>query len=207
MDRYPPKGPEATVRGPPPPRPGAAAASSVVGERHLPASPAPARSTPPVGAPPAPPSPTPPAAPGTAGPAPAPSAGAGRGTATGVSAAGSPASPRAAAPPSALITLERPFDPDEFSRHLGENAVRMTVPRDSLTEVLTRISQFMSFGIYVYAFSVRPAAGEMLNGFEIELERVDYTPGIGWRPFQDRGRADSPFGPAGRGGGSAAPEG
>ncbi|MHB8352516.1 MAG: hypothetical protein ACYDFT_07530, partial [Thermoplasmata archaeon] len=62
---------------------------------------------------------------------------------------------------------------------------------------LTRISQFMSFGIYVYAFSVRPAAGEMLTGFEVELERVDYAPGTGWKPFRDRGRADSPFGPGG----------
>ena len=63
-------------------------------------------------------------------------------------------------PPSAgavpLISLERPFDIDEFSQMLGETTIQVEVPREDLAEALRRISDFMGFGIYVYSFRVRP---------------------------------------------------
>lgn len=104
----------------------------------------------------------------------------------------------AAEPPRGLITLDRPFDADEFSRRLGESSIRVTVPRENLAEVLHRVTDFMGFGIYVYEIRVRPAPQEMLKAFEVELERVDYSPAErSWQKFQDRGRASNPFGPGG----------
>jgi len=91
-------------------------------------------------------------------------------------------------PPEGLIRLERPFDPDDVSRMLGETSIRLTVPPDALPEVLRRVTEFMGFGIYVYAISVRPAPSEMLRGFVVELQRVDFDPESGdWRPFVERG--------------------
>ena len=100
--------------------------------------------------------------------------------------------------PRPLIGLERPFDLDEFSQLLGQNQIRVTVPRDSLVEVLRRVCEFMGFGIYVYSIRVRPAPEELLKSFVVELQRVDFsTASKDWDPFRDRGRADSPFGPSG----------
>ena len=99
-------------------------------------------------------------------------------------------------PPNDLITLERPFDLDEFGRMLGEPSLRVTVPREDLPEVLRRVTDFMGFGIYVYAIRVRPAPEEALTKFLVELERVDYSPHRhDWVTFEETGRADSPFGP------------
>ncbi len=148
LDKYPPKDPSLTVRGPPPPR---------------------AAATPPLAA-----------------PTPAPSA-------------GTPAP--GGAPPAApipLISLERPFDLDDFSSLLGETSVRVTVPRDDLAEVLRRVSEFMGFGIYVYAITIRPTPGDLLKSFVVELQRVDYDPDQrAWKPFVEKGTSDSPFGPSG----------
>jgi hypothetical protein len=95
-----------------------------------------------------------------------------------------------------LLSLERPFDVDEFAQQLGENLIRVRVPREHLGEVLTRVANFMGFGIYVYRFTVRPASSGVLKEFEVELERVDFsTTGGEWVPFQDKGQSDSPFGP------------
>jgi hypothetical protein len=100
--------------------------------------------------------------------------------------------------PIPLISLERPFDIDEFSQMLGETTIRVEVPREDLAEALRRISDFMGFGIYVYSFRVRPAADELLKRFVVELERVDYSAEKGdWAPFQEKGRSESPFGPSG----------
>ena len=122
------------------------------------------------------------AAPSTAGAAPAPAA-------TPAAAAGQP-----------LITLDRPFDVDDFSTLLGETSIRVTVPRESLAEVLHRVMEFMGFGIYVYSISVRPAPTELLKGFVLELQRVDYSAEKGaWVPFVEKGTTDSPFGPSGHG--------
>jgi hypothetical protein len=132
--------------------------------------------TPPSGARPSPPSstPAPSAAPATTAP-PAPSAA-----------------------PKMLISLERPFDIDEFSQLLGETVVRTEVPREDLAEALRRVSDFMGFGIYVYSVRVKPAKDETLMRFVIELQRVDYDPNVGdWVPFEETGRSDSPFGPTG----------
>ncbi|HXW66508.1 MAG TPA: hypothetical protein VEL82_01285 [Thermoplasmata archaeon] len=97
-----------------------------------------------------------------------------------------------------LISLERPFDVDEFSTLLGETSVRVTVPREDLAEVLRRVSEFMGFGIYVYAVSVRPVAGDLLKSFVVELQRVDYSAAKeAWVPFVEKGASDSPFGPSG----------
>ena len=94
--------------------------------------------------------------------------------------------------PEGLIRLDRPFDVDEFSSLLGETAIRVTVPPDSLAEVLRRVTEFMGFGIYVYAISVRPAPAELLKGFVVELQRVDYDPAVrSWKPFVERGAAPS----------------
>jgi hypothetical protein len=100
--------------------------------------------------------------------------------------------------PKPLISLEKPFDVDDFSQLLGQTQIQVTVPRDSLAEVLRRACDFMGFGIYVYTIRVRPGPEELLKSFIVELQRVDYsTPAHDWTPFQDRGRADSPFGPTG----------
>jgi hypothetical protein len=102
------------------------------------------------------------------------------------------------ASPEPLITLDRPFDVDEFSTLLGQTSIRVTVPRDSLTELLRRVTDFMSFGIYVYAVTVRPAPAELLKSFVVELQRVDYSVEKGaWVPFVEKGNVDSPFGPTG----------
>jgi len=114
--------------------------------------------------------------------------------------ASSPARPTATAASSSdpLITLDRPFDLDEFSSLLGATSIRVTVPREDLTELLRRVLDFMGFGIYVYAVSVRPASSELLKGFVVELERVDYSAEKGtWVPFVEKGTVDSPFGPTG----------
>ncbi len=141
LDRYPPKDPVLSVRGPPPAR--------------SPARPPPAAATP--TAPSVPP-----------------------------------------VPPVPLIALERPFDPDEFSTLLGETSIRVTVPREELAEVLRRASEFMGFGIYVYAITVRPTPGDLLKSFVVELQRVDYSAQKGtWVPFVEQGASDSPFGPSG----------
>jgi hypothetical protein len=100
--------------------------------------------------------------------------------------------------PVSLIALEPPFDVDSFAQLLGSNSIRVEVPREDLPEVLRRIVDFMGFGIYVYSFSVRPAAEESLKKFVVELRRVDFSAGDGdWKPFEDKGVADSPFGPRG----------
>lgn len=104
----------------------------------------------------------------------------------------------APAAPVPLISLERPFDVDEFSSLLGETSVRVTVPREDLAEVLRRVSEFMGFGIYVYAVTVRPTPGDLLKSFVLELQRVDYDPEKrAWTPFVEKGASDSPFGPSG----------
>ncbi|HTW39660.1 MAG TPA: hypothetical protein VMF04_02220 [Thermoplasmata archaeon] len=141
LDKYPPKDPALSVKGPPP---------------RVTTTPSPAASPPP-----------------TAG-------------------AASPAAPIP------LISLERPFDVDEFSALLGETSVRVTVPRESLAEVLRRVSEFMGFGIYVYSVSIRPTPGDLLKSFVVELQRVDYDPEKhAWTPFVEKGTSDSPFGPSG----------
>jgi hypothetical protein len=153
LDKYPPKDPSLSIRGPPtPPAPVPAAAAR-------PPSPAPSGA-----------GPSPAAAPADAG------------------------APR----PLGLISLERPFDPDEFAELLGQTAIRVEVPREHLPEVLRRVSEFMGFGIYVYTIRVSPGPGEMLKGFVVELDRVDFSPEKGgWIPFEEKGRSDSPFGPTG----------
>jgi len=110
----------------------------------------------------------------------------------------STASPTPASTAQPLITLDRPFDVDEFSTLLGETSIRVTVPREALGEVLHRVLEFMGFGIYVYSISVRPAAAELLKSFVVELQRVDYSAAKGaWAPFVEKGTTDSPFGPSG----------
>jgi hypothetical protein len=97
-----------------------------------------------------------------------------------------------------LITLERPFDVDEFSSLLGETSVRVTVPLEHLAEVLRRVTDFMGFGIYVYSISIRPAASELLKSFVVDLHRVDYAAAQKeWVAFVEQGTSDSPFGPSG----------
>ncbi len=122
---------------------------------------------------------------------------------TGAATPASSSAPSAPAPsPGAvsqpLITLDRPFNVDEFAQLLGETSIRVTVPRESLSEVLHRVMEFMGFGIYVYAISVRPAPAELLKSFVVELQRVDYSAEKGaWVPFVEKGTVDSPFGPSG----------
>jgi hypothetical protein len=143
LERYPPKDPSLSVRGPPP-----AAATTMTAT---------------------PPPPTPEPAPGGA-----PSA------------------------PGSLISLEAPFDVDEFSTLLGETSIRVTVPREDLAEVLRRVTEFTGFGIYVYAISVRPAPSETLKSYLVELQRVDYSAEKHtWVPFEEKGTSSSPFGPSG----------
>jgi hypothetical protein len=108
---------------------------------------------------------------------------------------GASAEPSAPVP---LIALERPFDLDEFSSLLGETSIRLTVPREDLAEVLRRASEFMGFGIYVYAITIRPTPGDLLKSFVVELQRVDYSGEKGaWVPFVEKGASTSPFGPSG----------
>ncbi len=81
---------------------------------------------------------------------------------------------------------------------LGETTIRVTVPRDSLVEVLRRVTEFMGFGIYVYSLAVRPAPSDLLKEFVVELQRVDFDRAKqSWLPFVEKGTADSPFGPGG----------
>ncbi len=73
---------------------------------------------------------------------------------------------------------------------LGETAIRVTVPRDDLPEVLRRVTDFMGFGIYVYSITVRPAPSDLLKSFVVELQRVDYSADAGrWVPFVEKGTA------------------
>lgn len=110
--------------------------------------------------------------------------------------ASTPATEPTNLPPPSLISLERPFDVDDFSQSLGENSIRVTVPREDLAEVLRRITDFMGFGIYVYRFTVRPAPSDLLKQFIVELERVDFSPtDKDWVRFEEKGRSESPFGP------------
>jgi len=117
-----------------------------------------------------------------------------------VSPASAPPSPPATAAPAplsmGLIALEPAFDVDEFARGLGENQIRVVVPREDLPEVLRRITDFMGFGIYVYSFRVHPADEETLKKFVVELQRVDFSPTAHrWTEFEEKGRSESPFGP------------
>ena len=111
----------------------------------------------------------------------------------------SPSPPSLPIPPGTtvpLISLERPFDVDEFSQLLGETTIEVLVPREDLGEVLRRISDFMGFGIYVYRFSVRPEPTDQLKRFVVQLQRVDYAPERReWVEFTEKGRSESPFGP------------
>jgi hypothetical protein len=109
-----------------------------------------------------------------------------------------PAPTPSGTPPKGLISLERPFDLDEFSQMLGETSIRIEVPREDLAEALRRISDFMGFGIYVYRFRVEPVAEALLKRFVVELERIDFSPErSAWIRFEEKGRSDSPFGPSG----------
>jgi len=93
-----------------------------------------------------------------------------------------------AAAPVPLITLDRGFDLDEFSSLLGQTSIRVTVPTSDLLAVLQRVAEFMGFGIYVYAISVRPAPAELLKEVVLELQRVDYSAEKGaWVPFTEKG--------------------
>ena len=108
-------------------------------------------------------------------------------------------SPTPAPPPTGLISLDRPFDVDDFSQSLGETQVRVVVPREDLPEVLRRVMDFMGFGIYVYSIRVSPEDSDTLRRFVVELQRVDYSAARRtWVAFEEKGRADSPFGPGGR---------
>ena len=99
-----------------------------------------------------------------------------------------PSRPATAPVPTPLITLDRAFDVDEFAAMLGETWIGVTVPRVALSDVLRRVTEFMGFGIYVYALTVRPAPSELLKAFVVELQRVDYSSDKGaWDPFVDRG--------------------
>ncbi len=105
-----------------------------------------------------------------------------------------PSSEPAGPPPVPLITLDRGFDLDEFASLLGETSIRVTVPRADLPEVLRRVTDFMGFGIYVYAISVRPSSAELLKSFVVELQRVDYSAEKGaWLPFVEKGVGSSPY--------------
>ena len=108
--------------------------------------------------------------------------------------AGTPLTP----PSQPLITLDRAFDVDEFSALLGETSIRVTVPREAVLEVLHRVTEFMGFGIYVYSVTIRPAPGELLKNFVVELQRIDYSAEKeAWVPFVEKGSVGSPSGPGG----------
>jgi hypothetical protein len=97
-----------------------------------------------------------------------------------------------------LIRLDAPFNLDDFASMLGENSIRVTVPREDLAEVLKRVTDFMGFGIYVYSISVKPSPTDQLKGFVVELQRVDFSAEKGaWVAFEEKGTSDSPFGPTG----------
>lgn len=82
---------------------------------------------------------------------------------------------------------------DDFAALLGETSIRVTVPREALPEVLRRVTEFMGFGIYVYSVTVRPAPSELLKGFVVELQRVDYSSEKGaWVPFVEKGPGPAP---------------
>jgi hypothetical protein len=99
-----------------------------------------------------------------------------------------------------LLKLEKPFDVDEFSQLLGETKVSVTVPKDQLAEVLRRVTDFMNFGIYVYAVVVIPSPAATLDKYMVQLDRIDFDARRGvWVPFQEKGVSSSPFGPDGRG--------
>ncbi len=105
----------------------------------------------------------------------------------------SPGPPSPLSPPTSLIRLDRPFDVDEFSHMLGETTVKVRVPREDLPEVLRRVTDFMGFGVYVYAITVRPSSSASLKEFDVELERVDFVPERNrWEPFVERGSVSSP---------------
>jgi len=107
---------------------------------------------------------------------------------------GAPAAPLE--PVKGLITLDRPFDIEAFSQQLGEPVIQLSVPRENLAELLTRVVEFMGFGIYVYTIAIRPGPQDMLKGFDVELRRVEYSSAQGaWVPFVERGRSTHPFGP------------
>jgi hypothetical protein len=114
-------------------------------------------------------------------------------------ASSAPATPSGTTPPAQpLITLDRPFDVDDFAALLGETSIRVTVPHEALLEVLRRVTEFMGFGIYVYAVTIRPAPAELLKSFVVELQRVDYSAEKGaWLPFVEQGTTESPFGRSG----------
>jgi len=79
--------------------------------------------------------------------------------------------------------------------------VRVLVPREDLAEVLRRVLDFMGFGIYVYSVRISPEDSDTLKRFVVELQRVDFSAARrAWLPFEEKGRADSPFGPGGSGG-------
>jgi hypothetical protein len=100
--------------------------------------------------------------------------------------------------PKGLISLDRPFDVDEFSQSLGETQVRVLVPSENLAEVLRRITDFMGFGIYVYSVRIAPEDAETLKRYVVELQRVDFSAARKvWVPFEEKGRSSSPFGPSG----------
>jgi hypothetical protein len=91
-----------------------------------------------------------------------------------------------------LITLDRAFDVDEFSALLGQTSIRIPVPASDLPEVLKRVTEFMGFGVYIYAISVRPGPSETLKEFVVELQRVDYSAEKkAWLPFVEKGAAGS----------------
>lgn len=114
-------------------------------------------------------------------------------TTPGAPSRGTAPTPAAAPVPSPLITLDRPFDVDDFAALLGETSIRVTVPREALPEVLRRVTEFMGFGIYVYSVTVRPAPSELLKGFVVELQRVDYSSEKGaWVPFVEKGPGPAP---------------
>ena len=75
---------------------------------------------------------------------------------------------------------------------LGETSVKVKVPREDLMEVLRRVTDFMGFGVYVYAVSVRPSDSASLKEFDVELQRVDFNVERGtWDPFIERDAASS----------------
>jgi hypothetical protein len=93
-----------------------------------------------------------------------------------------------------LITLDRGFDIDQFSSMLGETSIRVTVPREELTEVLRRVLDFMGFGVYVYSIALRPGPSDLLKEFVLDLRRIDFSAEKGeWTPFVEK---DPPAGPS-----------
>ncbi|MCL4324622.1 MAG: hypothetical protein M1144_04075 [Candidatus Thermoplasmatota archaeon] len=79
-----------------------------------------------------------------------------------------------------------PFDIDEFSQKLGETAIKVTVPRDQLPEVLKRALDFINFGIYVYSIVVLPSPTPTLNTFIVQMDRIDFNDKLkGWVPFRE----------------------